>query len=45
LTDLCSGIVLEPLDQRFELFQFLVPFSWWFHFHTHNVFGEMSLKQ
>jgi hypothetical protein len=36
------SFVVDSPDQRIELFQFPVVFSWWFHFHARKVCGEMS---
>jgi hypothetical protein len=39
-----SRSCLEPPDQRFELFLFIMTFLWWFHFHVRKLFGEVFVR-
>jgi hypothetical protein len=39
-----AGIILEPLNQRLDLFRVLVAFSWWFHSNARKLFGEISVR-
>jgi hypothetical protein len=38
-------LVLEPLDQRLEFFEFLTVLLWWILSHAHDVLGEMFLTR
>jgi hypothetical protein len=38
-----AGVILEPPDQKTQVFVVLIALMWWFSEHTHNVFDEMSV--